>query len=168
MMLTHQLYASQLLRIIATHLILCIPNFSLLHKVILIILTDFFDCDIPRFLFNRWIDCNSDIYQRSDKITDTICYFLLMIYIYNYAELSQTWKNIIIALFILRVIGVSLFLTNNNRRFLFYFPNFFLEIVLGLALIHRIKPLQKYQTPLMLGIICYKIAYEYYMHVIKS
>lgn len=167
-MLVNQLYTSQLIRIVATYIILYATNFSLLHKVILIILTDFFDCDIPRFLFKKWINCKSYIYQRSDKITDIISYLMLMIYIYNHAELTPLWKNIILGLFVFRVIGVFLFLTTNNRRFLFYFPNFFLEIVVGLALMEKFKSLQKYQTPLMIGIVCYKILQEYYMHVIKS
>jgi hypothetical protein len=130
-------------------------------------LTDSIDCDIPRFLFNSWIKCqypNNDTYQKLDKITDIICYTILLFYLINNGGLFSNYNYLIILLFIYRVIGTIFFLISNNRKYLFYFPNFFLEICLLLMIIKYFPILKKYTPSLFFCIIVYKILLEYFMH----
>ena len=49
---------------------------------------------------------------------------IINIYIKN-GNLSTNYTNLIILLFIYRLIGLYLFLISSNRLYLFYFPNFF-------------------------------------------
>ena len=126
---TQKLYYSQLLRIVLTLVILYLP-IPLFIKIILITLSDLIDCAQIYHSFFDWVDCKSDIYQRSDKITDSICYILLLLYILKTNELSTRYKYILTGLLIFRLIGTFLFISTNNRKYLFYFPNFFIEIAL--------------------------------------
>ena len=175
-----KLYLSQFIRIITTILILYFLNIPIFMKILLIMLIDFIDCDIPRFLFGpkNWTNCNANIYQKSDKITDniyqksdkitdTICYTLLLFYILNNGGMSTNYNYFIIILFIYRLIGTSLFLIKNNRKYLFYFPNFFLEICLGLMVINYFSNLKNFKVIIILIIIIYKIILEYYLHFHK-
>lgn len=164
-----KLLASEMIRIIATVLILYKLNIPIYMKILLIILADLIDCDFPRLLFgiNNWIDCKEIYYQIVDKITDTICYTLLLIYILNNGGLSSNYNNLLIILFLYRFIGTYLFIIKNERKFLFYFPNFFLEICLGLFIINDFPRLTKYKGYIVICIIIYKIIQEYYLHIYK-
>jgi len=164
------LFLFQCIRIITTIIILYILNIPIFLKILLIILTDLLDCDIPRLLFGskKWLDCNESTYQKSDKITDTICYTLLLFYILENGGMSTNYNYLIILLFIYRLIGVYLFLIKNNRKYLFYFPNFFLEICLGLMVIHYYPILKKFKPFIILIIIIFKILQEYFLHVYKD
>ena len=83
---------------------------TLYVKIILIILTDTFDCSrVHRLLFQDWINCNTDTYQRSDKITDTICYVLLFLYLVRYAGLSCQSNYVLMFLLAYRIVGTGLF-----------------------------------------------------------
>ena len=165
-----KLYLSQFIRIITTILILYFLNIPIFMKILLIMLTDLIDCEISRFLFGakNWILCNQSIYQVSDKITDTICYTLLLFYILKNAGMSSNYNYLIILLFIYRLIGVYLFLIKNNIKYLFYFPNFFLEISLGLMIINYFPMLKKFKVIIFLIIVIYKIILEYNIHILKS
>ena len=57
-----------------------------------------------------------------------------------------------------------LFFINNNREFLFYFPNFYLEIILGLALINYLPILNNFKSIIIFLIIIYKLFQEYFLH----
>tara|TARA_B100000900_G_C20324350_1_gene611569 strand:- start:25 stop:555 length:531 start_codon:yes stop_codon:yes gene_type:complete len=164
------LFLLQCIRVITTIIILYILNIPIFLKILLIILTDLLDCDIPRLLFGskKWLDCNESTYQKSDKITDTICYTLLLFYILENGGMSTNYNYLIILLFIYRLIGVYLFLIKNNRKYLFYFPNFFLEICLGLMVIHYYPILKKFKPFIILIIIIFKILQEYFLHVYKD
>ena len=107
------------------------------------------------------------INKKTDKITDTICYALLLLYILKNANLSTNYNNLIILLFIYRLIGLYLFLINSNRVYLFYFPNFFLEICLGLMIIDYYPILDNFKIIIILFIIVLKIIQEYFLHVYK-
>lgn len=104
----------------------------------------------------------------TDKITDTICYTLLLFYILKNGGMSTNYNYLIILLFIYRLIGTSLFLIKNNRKYLFYFPNFFLETCLGLMVIKYFPMLKKFREIIILIIIIYKIIQEYYLHIYKN
>jgi hypothetical protein len=173
MMISNQnklLFISAFIRIIITIIILYSFNIPIFIKILLIILADFIDCDIPRYIFGykNWVNCNENLYQKTDKITDTICYVLLLIYILKNANLSTNYNNLIILLFIYRLIGLYLFLINSNRVYLFYFPNFFLEICLGLMIINYYPILDNFKIIIILFIIILKIIQEYYLHIYKN
>ena len=159
------LLISELLRIIATLIILFILDIPIFMKVLLIILTDSLDCGLPDLLFKDWIDCKSSTYQRSDKIMDLICSTLLLVYILNNGGLSSNSNYLLILLFTYRLIGTYLFLIKNNRKYLFYFPNFFLEICLGLVVINHYPMLKNYKEIILITIVIYKIIAEYYLHI---
>ena len=164
-----KLFLSICIRIILTIIILYTLNIPIFCKILLIILIDVIDCNIPCFLFGpeNWIDCNANIYQMSDKITDTICYILLLFYILKNGNMTTNYNNLIILLFIYRLIGTFLFLIKKNRKYLFYFPNFFLEICLGLMIIKYYPILEKFRKIIIIIIIIYKIITEYYLHIYK-
>ena len=165
-----KLLLSEFVRIIATIIILYTLNIPIFMKILLIMLTDSINCAIPRFVFGseKWIVCNENIYQVSDKITDTICYTLLLFYILNNGGMSTNYNYLLIILFIYRLVGIYLFLINNSRKYLFYFPNFFLEICLGLMVINYFPMLKKFKVIIILIIIIYKIILEYYLHIYKN
>ena len=173
------LLLSQFVRTILTIIILNFFNFPIFIKILLIMLTDSIDCGIPIFLFGpkNWIDCNRIIYQKSDKICDTISYSLLLYYIIKNKNKNKN-KNkdgsiftksiyIVILLFLFRLIGVILFLIKSNRKYLFYFPNFFLEICLGIYIIEYFPILKKFKLIIFTIIIIYKIILEYIFHYLK-
>ena len=165
-----KLFLSECIRIIATIIILYTLNIPIFCKILLIMLTDSIDCGIPRFLFGskKWIVCNESTYQVLDKITDSICYTLLLFYILNNGDMSTNYNYFIILLFIYRLIGTYLFLIKNSRKYLFYFANFFLEICLVLMVINYFPMLKKFKVIIILIIIIYKIIVEYYLHIYKN
>lgn len=158
---------SECIRIVVTMAILFALNVPIFLKIVLIILADLIDCDIGRLVYNNWIDCNSITYQKTDKVADTICYMLLLVYLLNNGRMSINYSYLIILLFIYRTIGVYMFLISEDRSYLFYFPNFFLEITLGLALTDYFKYLKPFKGFALAGIVLFKVAQEYYMHVYK-
>ena len=155
-------------RIILTIIILFALNIPIFIKIILISICDKLDCSSippkgPLITKNTDI-CKTLFYEKSDKITDTICYTLLLIYILDKGGLSKNYNYFIILLFLYRLVGVYLFLIKNNRKYLFYFPNFFLEICLGLMIICYFPILKNLKVIIILFIIISKIIVEYYMH----
>ena len=74
----------------------------------------------------------------------------------------------IILLLIYRLIGVYLFITKHNKKYLFYFPNFFLEISLSLMFINQFSILEKFKIIIIIIIIIFKLIQEYYLHIYKS
>lgn len=163
-----KLYIAQIVRVVVTLIILYGLDISVFYKIILIMLSDFLDRDIPNIFFSNWISGSSNTYQRIDKITDTICYLLLAVFLIGCDWISRGWKLILTGLFLFRTYGVSLFLKNNDRKYLFYFPNFFLEISLALSAINEFSGLQKYTNLIIACIVIYKIITEYIHHFMRS
>ena len=166
---TKMLLVSECIRTAVTIIILFVINVPVFLKIVLMMMADSIDCTrIHSWLVSEnWIDCNSMTYQKTDKVTDTICYVLLLVYLLNKSGISNNYSYLIVLLFIYRTIGVCMFLISENRNYLFYFPNFFLEVSLGLALAHYFKYLRPFKGYLLAGIVTFKIAQEYYMHVHK-
>lgn len=100
----------------------------------------------------------------TDKITDTICYTLLLFYILKNGGMNNNYNYLIVLLFIYRLIGIYLFFIKKNRKYLFYFPNFFLEICLGLMVINYFPNLKNFNVIIISIVIIYKIILEYYLH----
>ena len=102
-------------------------------------------------------------YQKLDKIGDSMCYVILLFYIVHNKLLSKSDTVLLVGLLIFRLIGVSLFLQFHNRKYLFYFPNFFIDVSLGLFIIQYFS-LVKYKIVILVFIFIYKLIQEYLMH----
>jgi len=162
-MKTRDLYYSQLLRVVVTIIILYlfVPLFI---KIILIMISDLLDCTVSfhTMFFRKWVGCESAAYQLSDKITDSICYTILLFYILNHGGLSAFDNYVLIGLLLYRFIGTYFFSKEGNRKYLFYFPNFFLEMALLFATVDYFNLPHKYG--LMSLVVIYKFVQEYVMH----
>ena len=161
-----KLLIAECIRVTATIIILYRVNIPIYLKIILIMLSDKLDCEVLRLFMEPECDEKpNEVYQKWDKITDIICYTILLFYILNNGGLSSNYNYLIIVLFIFRLIGTYLFLIKNDRKYLFYFPNFFLEICVGLMVIQYYPKLKKCENFIMIYIIIYKIIEEYYRHI---
>ena len=60
--------------------------------------------------------------------------------------------------------GTYLFIKNKDRKYLFYFPNFYLEIVIGLFAIKHFSFLKNYKSLIIIIILLFKIVCEYFHH----
>ena len=96
-----QLLFSQLIRILTTILILFFLKIPLFIKILLIIFTDTFDCALPHFIFKEWSNCKKKFYQYTDKLTDIICYSILLFYTIKNSKMSILNKKLIFFLFII-------------------------------------------------------------------
>lgn len=166
-----RLLVSEGVRIILTIFVLYVLNIPIFLKILLIMVFDKLDCSHMSYpftgpLFSNNVEiCKTMEYQKSDKITDSICYIILWIYLLNHGGLAIHYNYLISYLLVYRLLGTYLFLTNNDRNFLFYFPNFFLEISLGLMVMNQFPILQNFERIIILTIIISKIIVEYYLHV---
>ena len=165
---TQNLFVSQGFRILFTVVVLFFVHIPLLFKVLLVILSDFFDNCIPlRKVFKDWVDPNTKLYQLSDKITDLMTSYILLFYLFKYPYLVRNQNLILFYLLLYRSIGQIIFFIWNDQRILLLFPNFFLEfslLFIGMKYFHVSK---KYLPFLTVLIIVWKIVQEYYLHVYK-
>jgi len=130
---------------------------------------DFLDCDIVRSLYKNKDFCNTESYQIQDKIVDSMCYALILLYIVMDGEKFTTLEiQFIVFLFLYRMVGVVLFVLYTNRSYLFYFPNFFLEITLALTIIHKYQSFVNYKIIIICAVMFYKVLTEYIQHYNKS
>ena len=166
----NRLMMSYVSRVVITLVILYHLQIPTCWKIILIMLSDRLDCmpdGWPRKgpLFSNNINiCRTELYQHADKITDTICYFILLHYIVKKEKLSPTYNKILSGLLVYRTIGTVLFLLTNNRHYLIYFPNFFLELSLALMLMKHYPKLRRYKKGIFVGVVVVKIVTEIYLH----
>ena len=171
------LLISSILRICVTFIILFTLNIPVFLKIVSIIFADSIDCWLPRFFLQDWNICKRIMYQRYDKINDMISYSMLLFFILNHLNgekvdddktkntgLSDIEKKLLIGLFLYRFIGTLFFLGTNNRKFLFYFPNFFLEIALALFTVRYFPYLQPYKKKILTATVITKVIIEYIMH----
>lgn len=168
-----RLVLSEITRVILSYLILFFTNIPIFIKIILIISLEYLDC-APKFggfgpLYSPNTDiCRTLYYQQIDKVTDIICYFLILVFIFKTNNLSNIWIDIILILFTIRLIGTYLFIISDYSKYLFYFPNFFLEFTLGLVIICYYPILKKHQYLILGLIIILKMIQEYYLHIYKK
>lgn len=164
------LVISQLFKIIASVLVLFFTKQHLFIKIIIIIVIDYLDC--PYFFTNKLkiqkVDCKSESYQKYDKLTDTICYFMILYLFIKNKNFTKNEKQIITFLFIFRLIGTTLFYIKKNKKYLFYFPNFFLELALLFSVCIVFPYLKKYKILFVSMIIFYKLIQEYLLHYKKN
>jgi hypothetical protein len=167
-MIDDSIYVSASMRILP--LMILFIDIPFIYKLIPILLFDKLDCMIPSIIniknknYNE-INCQSIEYQQTDKIMDTITYFVLLIYVIS--KEYKWFSPILIILFIFRIIGTLLYLFNNDRKTLFYFPNFFLPTMIIYYLLDYINPnINKIWYYLsLIPILMYKILNEYIYHV---
>ena len=165
-LIKQKLILSQIVRVLLTICIVYI-DIPLFVKIILIMVVDSIDCGISKNLFKDWINCSSQTYQRSDKITDTLCYTLLLVSICFKKNLTKQQIYLVVGLFIYRLLGTILFLIKNSREYLFYFPNYFLEITLVLSFTKYIPFIRKNIGVFIVTTMLLKIIQEYYLHIYK-
>lgn len=165
-----KLLISEYLRIIIAVLILLLLKIPLFIKIILIIICEKIDCSpntIPYTgpLFSQDITiCKSDDYQKFDKIADSIIYIFLLLYILSEEKLGSKINYILSILLLYRLLGTYLFIKTNNRKYLLYFPNFFLEISLFILIFQYYPFLKKNYLIIFIILIIFKIIQEYYLH----
>lgn len=165
--LKENLFLSQGLRIFSTLFILCLLHIPVFFKVILVMITDSLDCGIPKLIFHDWADPNTNLYQISDKITDMLTYFILLLYFFQVKYLERKENIILSVLLFYRCIGEIIFFMTQDRYYLLIFPNFFLETSLILTGKKYFQIPDAYNPIFFLGIILWKIIQEYYLHIYK-
>jgi len=163
------LIASEILRILLTILILYSFDIPIFIKIFFISIIDFIDCSPkglgtgPLFTKNTKI-CNTIYYQKIDKITDSICYVILLFYIMKHGNLPYQYNYVLIFLLGYRLLGVIIFLLNSERKYLIYFPNFFLLVSLVLMFINYFSMLKKFIVPISFLTFIIQILIEISLH----
>lgn len=119
-------------------LILLIPNIHPFLKVLIVYIFDTIDTLLV-------VDTNNLLYQRYDKSVDTIINIIIYYYFVSLYPNNQ-FNLFLLGLLLFRIIGVYLFITDNNpvivnrsQNYLLIFPDFFREIVLFLFLVEFFK-----------------------------
>jgi len=105
--------------------------------------------------------CKTMKYQKYDKIADTICYTLILMFL---LEHECTSNQLLVALFIYRLVGTCLFLNTDDKKYLIYFPNFFLETSLALMALKNFPELKIYKQQIFIIVFAFKILQENYLH----
>ena len=162
---------SHIVRIVISFLILFFLNVSLFYKYLLVNFMDFIDSR-PRnsntllypFMSNSEYDPNDINYQIKDKIIDSIISFILLVYLLQKNYLQKKQNDILIFLFVFRMIGIYLFFQKKDRSFLIYFPNFFMEIMLLFIAIKEFSIDVKYLPSFVLFTLLLKLLQEMYLH----
>lgn len=162
------LFISQGFRVFFTLFVLFLLHIPLFFKLILIIISDFFDNCIPlRRIFPDWINPNTEIYQISDKMTDLVTYYILFIYLFRSQYLERKENLVLFLLLFYRSIGEIIFFITKERKSLVFFPNFFLEVCFMFTGMKYFNLSKKYVPFFILLIIIWKIIQEYYLHIYK-
>ena len=173
---------SFILRTFFSILVLFKLNQPLYIKILLLIFLDGLDCNffineilssnfkwntenIFKILKKNSRECKYNVlYQKMDKVFDKIIYLILLYYVYKISYFSNNELLIFIFLIIYRIIGTVLYLKTNNRRYLFYFPNFYLELMLVFSLIKEFNLSKKIKIIGIISLFIYKIVQEYVIH----
>ena len=145
-----------IMRILITFIFFAISdsNRSLLYFIGALVILDVLDCSIWKIVINY--DCKTHIYQKYDKIIDSISYVLFIIFL-KYRFDNKTLLILITAL-IWRTIGVIKFYLTNENKYLHFYPDVFKEIVLVYALVPN------YNILSIIPVIIMKFAYEQFHH----
>ena len=159
------LYASSFFKVVVSLGILYGLNIPAYLKVLLVSLSDTVDCGLPKLLglYKDARFCEGEHYQRLDKITDSAVYVLLLFYVYQKSLLSTVGREVVLGLLIYRLLGVGLYLIENNRKLLFYFPNFFLEVLFVLLFTKNVG----FRVVLIGLVAVLKVVQEYFLHYLE-
>ena len=159
------LYASSFFKVVVSLGVLYGLSIPAYLKVLLVSWSDMVDCGLPRLLglYKNAQFCEGEQYQRLDKITDAVVYALLLLYVYQQSLLSQTGREVVLGLLIYRLLGVGLYLIESNRKLLFYFPNFFLEVLFVLLFTKNVG----FRVVLICLVVVFKMVQEYFLHYVE-
>ena len=151
-------------------MIIYLTKIPLFLKIIFIMVLDRIDCmptyypfKGPLFSSDKEI-CKTNYYQKGDKITDIICYLILLVYLIKHRFFNQNYLLFLSFLFIYRLIGVILFCQYEDRNYLIYFPNFFIIISMVLATIFYFNISKSYIPIFFVLVFMLTIYQEYHMH----
>ena len=159
-----------IIRLLVTIYLLFFTKTSLFTKILFIYIVDIIDYNpiVGKLLYNNSKYTETYTYDKYDKISDTISYIFLFVLIYLNNKIPLNYKYILLFLLIFRIIGVVLFLSNQDSKYLFYFPNLFLEFSFLFTLIFEQKNI-KMNTPFVFFVtVILKILQEYFMHYDKT
>lgn len=164
-MINDSVYAASSMRILP--MLVLFIDIPFIYKLIPILLFDKVDCMMSGIinLENKDlkdINCQSQEYQLTDKIMDTITYTVLLIY--TSTKEYRWFTPMLIVLFVFRMIGVLFYLKNGDRRMLVYFPNFFLPTMIVFYLMDYLDVSKMYYYLSLIPIFIYKIYNEYNYH----
>lgn len=109
-------------------------------------------------------------YELIDKIFDTYWYLILLFYLYL---TIPEYFQIVLLLFVYRLVGVVLYMIHDERKYLFYFANLFQGPACLLIIINSWPQLEFLITSwyfiyFVIGFILSKFAQEYFLHVKKA
>lgn len=122
--IVRNLFLTEIIRILFVTVLLFWVKIPLFYKIFLVILSDSIDCRIAKWFVNEWADPNGNLYQLSDKVTDTITNGIMLFYVISNDYLENYQNNILTFLYLYRLIGFFFFLIFLDRNLLFYFPCF--------------------------------------------
>lgn len=106
-------------------------------------------------------------YERFDKSLDLWWYTNAMVFSWLYLF---EYRNFLLILFILRIIGDAIYFIKKNRRIFFIFPNFFENVFFLVFFSLSFKQLnflldKKYFLISLLAVIIIKIFQEWWIHI---
>lgn len=161
-----------LIRLFLTFFILQFIKLPLFYKLILIILTDLLDSKPhPKNPLYRSCPIEQDnhtndfLYQISDKIADLFSYYMILLYLYHVNFLPKKKIQLLFQSLLFRTIGVICFIFTEERSFLFFFPNLFLEFCLFFLAQKRFQFGKRREFLYYVVIFVWKFLQEYYLHV---
>lgn len=168
------LMQAEVARVFLSGLIILIPGIPFSVKIGAVMILDRLDCMSdyyprrgPLFIKDTSI-CKTGYYQKSDKITDMLCYTFLWMYYVFYRDSPPGLKAYITFWFIVRLLGTILFISTGDRKLLVLFPNVFLESLLAIAIMEDLGYTYAKHKKMYMGVLAavflYKIAQEYVMH----
>lgn len=136
---------------------------SLCFKIASLHVIDFVDCWLPKLTARDFKFCDRAEYQIVDKVIDGLSYIILFFYILFQSSLAfERWEvGLLFGLLAFRLIGTVIFLITVHRKYLFYWPNFFLETCLLIALS---KQFDFDWTPFFPCLLLLKILQEFIFH----
>lgn len=106
-------------------------------------------------------------YQMLDKAADILLEFVALILYLARTKVMGIFELVLIALYVYRLIGVSLYLLTGNGMFLVIFPNFFMENVMLYLLLSKVFKMDTTPTSIIVAIsVPLKILYEYVHHMV--
>lgn len=128
------LWQAQLARLLLSSVVLFQTNLPFWLKITAVSVIDLFDCSVTSgpFLIDDKSYCTLKEYSPADKTGDLLSYLLLYIYMYQQPEF-QSWRSLLFAMWLFRVIGFLTYLCTENRHWFIVFPDLFRESLLFLA-----------------------------------
>lgn len=152
-----------ILRILLS-IVLIFSNINILYKFIGILILDYIDGNrfYDNYIYSKEL-VKTPLYQYQDKLNDTFIYIILFLYILFNKEFNDNQTVLIGILLVFRIIGTLSFLDTLNRKYLFYFPNFFVDIGLLYSITNYFK-ITSWNSVAFIPTIIFTLVREYIHH----